>query len=300
MGRNWRRYFCTPTIKALKQQNPDSRLIMYYAHNGHRAVFENNPYIDSLRGVSLKTTWRYPSHLLSFLIWRYPGNRLLPRLKIKKIDYVILNYQRIPLTLAYKKHVIDIVPEMFNIELKDKTVEMFFTKEEELKAEKMLKPYKNVVFIHVHSMSSPNHLWEQAKWEQLVKELPDYTFIQIGNTSEPFVNGALDWRGKTTLREAFCLFKYATSFVGVESNFGHVTSVFKLPGVVLFGDSSPLYWGHDNNINIYKGVPCAPCFWVLWGDPCPYGNECMKLITVEEVKAALIQQVNFQKSRMTA
>ncbi len=129
------------------------------------------------------------------------------------------------------------------------------------------------------------------KWKELVRQLQDYTFIQLGHKDEPHVEGALDWRGKIGLREGFCMLKYSTSFVGIDSSFAHATNAFGLPGVVLFGDTSPVYWGHDNNINIYKNVFCSPCYDYSWGDPCPLGHECMNQITVDEVKLALIRQV---------
>ena len=146
--------------------------------------------------------------------------------------------------------------------------------------------------MHIHSKSSQNHHWELENWEELIKQLPDYTFIQLGLKTEPEVKGALDWRGKTLFREALCLLKYADSFVGVDSNMAHATNAFDMPGVVLFGDSSPVHWGKPNNINIYKEVECSPCYYELWHERCPYGHECMKLITVEDVKKALIQQMN--------
>ena len=145
--------------------------------------------------------------------------------------------------------------------------------------------------MHIHSRSSNNHHWAIENWGNLVRQLPEFTFIQLGMPDEPAVEGAIDWRGKTSMREAFCLLKYAASYVGVDSVHAHVSNAFDLPGVVLFGDSNPALWGHDNNINIYKGIRCSPCYYHLWGATCPYGNTCMKLITVDDVKEALLKQM---------
>jgi ADP-heptose:LPS heptosyltransferase len=115
----------------------------------------------------------------------------------------------------------------------------------------------------------------------------------VGQDHEPYVTGALDWRGKTTLYEAFCLIKYASSFVGIDSCHAHATNAFDIPGVVLFGDSDPTHFGHSNNINLFKNLPCL-CYYELFGRPCPYNNECMHLITVDDVEQALVKQM--QKS----
>ena len=70
---------------------------------------------------------------------------------------------------------------------------------------------------------------------------------------------------------------------GVDSFFGHVASAFDITGIILFGDSSPFVYGHDNNINIYKSLPCSPCFELLGGSSCPYNIACMKEISIEMV-----------------
>lgn len=273
---------CTPTYKSLKLKFPDKKIILYYTFKKHRFVFENNPHIDSLRYLHISAMWRYPRHLYYYLFRR------------NKVKYHTMAFQYIPVSWIYDKNIKEIVPDIFNIELVDKNVQLFFTEKECQAAKEMLAPYKNVIFMHVHSRSSENHHWKMENWVELVRQLPEYTFIQTGSADEPYVEGTVDWRGKTSLRETFCMFRYCTSFVGVESCFAHATNGCGLPGVVLFGDTSPLYWGHDNNINIYKGIPCSPCYYYAWGYACPYGHECMNLITVEEVKQAVIKQAGLR------
>ena len=274
---------CTPALRAIKEKYPCHQLIVYCLNKQHRDVLLNNPYIDSVRLVGGKYMWKYPAHLYAYLF------------NPKKLKYYYMFFQHIPLSWAYAKHVKDIVPEIFGdlgLELAHREVQLFFTWAEENKARKALVLYRNVVIMHIHSRSSANHHWPIEKWQELVSSLPGYTFIQIGHSDEPYVTGALDWRGKTTLREALCLVKYADSFVGVDSSLAHATNAFNIPGVVLFGDSSPVFWGHENNINIFKGIRCSPCFYYLDADHCPYGHECMNHITVEEVRNALTEQLN--------
>jgi ADP-heptose:LPS heptosyltransferase len=273
---------CTPAIKAVKLACPDRKVILYCRSKSRYEALKHNPFIDSVRMLTPWRMWRYPHHLFKYLFRR------------KQVEYYNLNFQQIPVSWIYSKNVKEIAAEIFHdipLDLYDKRVQLFFTRKEEMKAREILSTYRNPVLMHIHSRSSDNHCWPLENWAALVSSMPDCTFIQIGYPDEPTVPGAIDWKGKTSLREALCLLKYASSFVGIDSSMAHATNAFGLPGVVLFGDSSPLYWGHSNNINIYKGVRCSPCFYYTLNDPCPYGHECMRQITVDEVRRAIRQQL---------
>jgi ADP-heptose:LPS heptosyltransferase len=275
---------CTPMLRALKESNPNSKIILYAHRRDHLLVFKNNPHIDSLRYLSVYWMWRYPYHLFAYLFNK------------KLVQYFPLRYQRIHIYehIYNKRNVKMIAGDIFNLSLANTNVQLFLTLKEERKAREKLAPFKNVVLMHIHSRSSVNHHWNIEHWNELVKQLPQCTFIQIGHLDEPCVEGAQDWRGQTSLREAFSLLKYASSFVGVDSGIAHATNAFGIPGVVLFGDSSPVYWGHDNNINIYKNVACSPCYYHLLSAKCPYNHECMETITVREVKEALVSQLKLR------
>jgi ADP-heptose:LPS heptosyltransferase len=272
---------CTPAYRALKKNYPDHKIIVYWKLEKHRDALHCNPHIDSLRRLRFWELCRYPFHLYAYLFNR------------RRVKYYFTFFQHIPLSWAYDKHVREIVAEMFDpgLRLDRPEVQLYFTEAEEKRAREALAGYRNVVLMQVHSRSSVNHLWPMEKWAALVHQLPKYTFIQIGQADEPPVEGVVDWRGKTPLRDALCLLKYAGSFVAVESSLAHASNAAGICGVVLFGDSSPAHWGHENNINIYKNLPCSPCYFYLYGGPCPYGHECMETISVEEVKDALVQQM---------
>jgi ADP-heptose:LPS heptosyltransferase len=114
----------------------------------------------------------------------------------------------------------------------------------------------------------------------------------MGGRKEVRIDGTVDLRGATSLRLSVGLLKYVKSFIGVVSFLAHATNAVDTPGVVLFGPSAPEVWGHPNNINISRHLRCAPCIDTLIGEPCPYGAPCLSEITVEQVSAALAQQVH--------
>jgi ADP-heptose:LPS heptosyltransferase len=283
---------CTPALRALKECNPDHKIIVYCFRKDHREALLHNPNIDSLRLLAPLYLWRYPFHLYCYLTRSHRHGHFF---NSRKLKYYRLLFGHVSVSWIYQKSIKEIVPEIFSdlpIRLQHKNIQIFFTAKEEARARRRLAPYTNVVIMHIYSRSSQNHMWPMERWNTLVRKLPEFTFIQVGKTTEPQVKGAIDWRNdQMSIREIFCILKYCTSFVGVDSCVAHATNAFNLPGVVLYGDNSPVHWGHENNINIYKAVRCSPCNDLVEPSPCPYHHECMNLITVEEVQKALIAQV---------
>ncbi len=128
--------------------------------------------------------------------------------------------------------------------------------------------------------------WYNERWVEVVRWLKGrgYAVIQLGVVFEQSVAGAVKFMGRTSIQQALALFRFAHGFIGVDSVFNHATSIASLPGVVLFGATTPRIWGYKHNVNIYKGLECQPCFdrrRLMEGD-CPERN-CMKSISVDEV-----------------
>lgn len=286
---------CTPAIKALKDAYPQSEVILYASRNaykGMRDVMANNPSVDAVINRHWRALLRHPYHVYLFLKGLHKAKDFKTRrIELKEASYYKLHYFHVPASHLYQKNIKDIIPEILGLPAAGGKVLLYFTQEEDMKAKALLEPYGQTVILHTFSGQSYNQAWSRGNWAALVRSMPHLTFIQVGNPGAPPVEGALDWR-RLGIRQTLCLIRHATSFVGVSSGYSHATNAFGTPGVVLFGDTSPVNWGHDNNINIYKDYVCAPCQDRLHGNRCPYGRECMEDITVEEVRAALEQQVN--------
>lgn len=265
----------TPSFKALKENNKNSKIIVHCTSPAHMEVFRHNPYVDSIRNTS------FFSNMVPYTLY-----------KLNKLHFGSIAYGRFMPTMCYNnnKNATEIIAEMLGATLEDKQVQVYLTPEEESKAISMLAKYKNPVIMHITSLTSKNQEWPLKNWEELIRQMPDYTFLQVGLSNDEAVTGAVDLRGKTRFREALAILKHAVSFVGVVSSFAHATNAFGTPGVVLFGASTPAIWGHANNINIYKELHCAPCIDLILNHECPYGKPCMNTITVEEVKSAILKQ----------
>jgi ADP-heptose:LPS heptosyltransferase len=272
----------TPLFRAIKEQLPGSRTIVYSITYTHYDVFLNNPYIDKLR--------RYG---------RLTKAKLALLNRFKSVKVFVPSYGDYMPGLFYSKNATEIIAEMFGVRLENKQVMVFLTREEEEVGRRLNSQYPTPIAIHVTSNYSSNQNWPISHWAELVRRNPQYTFLQLGLPHEKLIPGVVDLRGKLTLREQFAVLKYARAFVGVVSSLAHATNAFGTPGVVFYGPSTPLVWGHSNNCNLDLKLPCAPCVDILAGVPCPYGAPCMSGISVSDVEQALEQQLALGHSVMS-
>lgn len=269
----------TPAFSAIKAQYPEAKLRVYYPCNPHKQIFENNPHIDSLKRFS-----RTKAPLAKF------------RYYIDRSKFSIPAYGALYPSKFYQVHAMKIIAEMLDIKMAAPQIEIYLTADECKIGKERMSAYKNPIMMQVLAGCSDNKNWPASNWEKLVAAMPEYTFIQVGAKGEEAVKGAVNMNG-LSFRESFAMLKYATSFIGVESCFAHASNAFNIPGVVLFGASTPVIWGHKNNINLYKKLSCSPCLDILFGDPCPYGKTCMDF-GVEEVRDALLQQIVKEEKKL--
>lgn len=200
-------------------------------------------------------------------------------------------YGRFHPSLLINRHATEIIAEMLDVSLIDRKLQVALTNSEENGGKAIVEQYNNPVAIHVTGRCCESKNWPTQKWEELVKRNSQYTFLQLGLPEEVQIRGAIDLRGKTTIREAIALLKYVKGFVGVDSSIAHAANAVDTTGVVLFGPSTPEVWAHSNVKVITKRLRCAPCVDFLVGTKCPYGAPCLADISVEEVELALREQI---------
>jgi lipopolysaccharide heptosyltransferase II len=98
----------------------------------------------------------------------------------------------------------------------------------------------------------------------------------------------LSLAGRSDVRTLAALLKRSALFLGNDTGAMHIAAAMGTPVVALFGPSNPTEWGPRGgpaNV-IYKGLDCRICF----HPTCRRGEEnCMKLITVDEVWAACLK-----------
>jgi ADP-heptose:LPS heptosyltransferase len=109
--------------------------------------------------------------------------------------------------------------------------------------------------------------------------------IQLGDKNDPRIEGALDLRGRTTLRESAAILSQSCLFVGTVGFLAHLARAVECRSVIIFGGKEHAFQsGYECNENIETHRACAPC----WGQkPCDFGHNCMKMITTDAVVDAV-------------
>lgn len=138
----------------------------------------------------------------------------------------------------------------------------------------------------------PARKWLKENWVELAERLnPEFDVVLLGGESDK--EELEEIRGKTkrktivasglfTIPELSVFLKKCVLFIGVNSSPGHVAALVGTPVVSLFsGTEPPERWkpyGERVSV-IHKPTECWPCDLSV----CPFNNECMKLIDVQEV-----------------
>lgn len=99
-----------------------------------------------------------------------------------------------------------------------------------------------------------------------------------------------DLAGATKLITAMALIGECDAFVTNDSGLMHIAAALHTPQVALFGSTDHIATGpySASAVVIRKALPCSPCK----RKKCPLGHfHCMKMITSDEVFAALVQML---------
>lgn len=138
--------------------------------------------------------------------------------------------------------------------------------------------------------------------ESLINEFSSHKIILIGSKEEvDYVNSiaskinspaCINSAGKLTITELIMLIDNASLMITNDTGPMHIAFALKTKTVALFGPCSPQQYGVSENIvTHYKNVYCSPCVHEFMIPPCKGDNQCMKKITVEEVKSSVRKQL---------
>ena len=253
----------TPSLKAIYQKCSTCEITLV-TESMMAEVFFHNPYIYNL-------------------IYTARDSRRLWREK-DKFDYIFkLEDPAISKKQIMKKTVI---ANRMDLDVAHIHNEIYLTKKEINEAHLVTRKLKIPILFHPSSSSQKKN-WFTNRWEDLIGRLRELNFLQIGLTSDPYINGATDFRGKTNIRQAIALLATSKLFVGTDSFLNHATDATGTNGVVLFGPSQFVKFSYKENFNIHKQI-CQPCGSDV---PCEYNFKCMQAITVDEVEIAIRKQL---------
>jgi len=162
-----------------------------------------------------------------------------------------------------------------------------------LRPEEMEKGRIHPVQAVIHSAglaTMRNKQWPAARYQAVADELQkDLHWIQLGRREDPPITGALDLRGQTTLRETAAILANSQVLLGEAGFLMHLARAVETRGVIVYGGrEDPRVSGYSANENIVGRTICSPCW---QRTRCDYGHECMQMISVEDVVAAVRRQL---------
>lgn len=137
---------------------------------------------------------------------------------------------------------------------------------------------------------SKNKEWYPERFQAVGDCLsPKFSIIQLGSPTDPPIGGALDLRGKTNLRQSAAILAQSLVFIGLEGFLMHLARAVDRRSVIVYGGRlRPAHFGYSAFSNLIGATPCSPC----WEEnKCDYDRECMKMISVEAVVNAAIEQI---------
>lgn len=138
----------------------------------------------------------------------------------------------------------------------------------------------------------PTKLWGDNNFAELVRRLPADRVVLTGGAADAsrltlLAPHATNLAGKTDLFELAELYRRCAVLITNDSGPMHIAAAVGTPVVAIFGPTDPGLTGPygKQHIVLRAGIPCSPCL----KDYCanPVQMECMKLITLEQVVAAI-------------
>jgi ADP-heptose:LPS heptosyltransferase len=107
-------------------------------------------------------------------------------------------------------------------------------------------------------------------WEELISKI-DEPIIQVGVEGEEQL--VPDFRKNLPIAELRKLLKECRIWIGVDSFFQHLAWDEGIPGIVLWGPSDPLIFGHPENINLLKDRSCLVGNQFIWWEATEHRND---------------------------
>jgi len=130
--------------------------------------------------------------------------------------------------------------------------------------------------------SMQNKEWVPGRFQEVCDHFrTGHTLIQIGAAQDPKLEGVLDFRGQTNLRQSAAILASSSVFIGLEGLVMHLARAVDCRSVIIYGGRlRPWQIGYTGNINLSGDTPCSPCW---QRNRCDYHHECMAMITSEAV-----------------
>ncbi len=135
-------------------------------------------------------------------------------------------------------------------------------------------------------------LWGDDRFAALIKQLPRDRVVLTGSAEdapriEKLAQGRANLAGKTDLAQLAEVYRRCAVVITNDSGPMHLAAAVGIPVVAIFGPTDPALTGPygKRHVVLRSGIPCSPCMKA----ECHHTPrmECMSLVTVEQVMAAV-------------
>ena len=133
--------------------------------------------------------------------------------------------------------------------------------------------------------------WFPERFQRIADRFrKDFTIVQVGAAKDAAIAGAVNMRGRTSIRQTAAILANSVLFIGLAGFLQHLARSVECRSVIIYGGRElPTQTGYTCNENIVNNPECSPC-WIY--DNCDYGIKCMDAITVEMVMNAVEIQIS--------
>lgn len=215
----------------------------------------------------------------------------------------------INLDMAYERfqciHIVDAYAKTADVELTDKSTEIYYTKEENETAEKMTESLWEFPFCVVHAGPTtwPGKNWPTDSWAELIRALKrrGLRTILVGHNDATMIPCDLDFRGQTSPGLLAAIIDRSELFIGLDSFPLHVAQAVGKPVIGLFGCTSPEYILTEGSW--HRGVSGAKDLKetgirhrVVGHTSIPTDGSSMRSITVQAVLDSF-QELNWKRAK---
>lgn len=262
---------CTTVCRELRKRSKRTLAIV----TANPSLFEKNPDLEKIIPRTDSRLNRWGRAGLPVLQLNHTGYDAAQDLDLPPDEHVLIRLCR----LAGLTGLIELRPYLFLTPA-------------ELAAGKMAE---NQVAIQSTGLAAPfalrNREWFPERFQELCAQLrSDVRVVQIGSSSDTKLEGAVDLRGKTSLRQTAAVLANSLVFIGLSGFTMHLARAVDCRSVIIYGGRErPAITGYVANKNLYQQVRCAPC-WLR--NTCEFNHKCMEMITVDHVIAAAAEQIS--------
>lgn len=261
---------CTSVFRELRKRGQKKLWMM----SGHPELFERNSDVDAVVPID----WRFPE-----LAQRRGGRSLMPN-----YAEIIEEEDR---SVPPERHIISMMCMKAGIEGRiDLRTYLHLSEREKIAGRVAARQIAIQSSILSASLPIRNKEWMADRFQAVVDALGhEYTFVQVGSSRDPKLEGVVDLRGKCDVRRTAAVMSQSLAFVGLVGFLMHLARSVDCRSVIVYGGrEAPWQSGYSCNENLFTTLSCSPCW--LWSK-CDFGHRCMKEIEPQRVVTAIQTQV---------